>query len=321
MPNENKNSRNIQIAVIDNPRTANEKITWINVVDAGKKEIEYLRKKYGFQLSHLRASSASVFSQRPALYRGDNYLFLILHFPIYQNDQIMASEVDFFIGHSFLITLHHGNLKPLTEFFNLCKKDGESLITYELESSAVLLYEILQKLMIGCYPLLDKNSIAINKVEEMIFSQNQRQAVTKILFLRQNIINFRKIMQSHRTIMTKLEELKSSLVPPNYLKKYYRELVDHAKTIWDVLENQKEVISVLNSTNESLQNYRLSDIMRTLTIFSVIIFSLSLVTTIFSMRAIDLPLVRSHGGFVAILGIMVFVGMAVIIFFKTKKWF
>jgi len=321
MLNENKNSRNIQVAVIDNPRTANEKITWVNVVDAGKKEIEYLRKKYGFQLTHLQASSASVFSQRPALYRNDKYLFLILHFPIYQNDQIVASEVDFFIGHGFLITLHHGNLKQLTEFFNLCKKDDESLLTYELESSAVLLYEILQKLMLGCYPLLDINSIAINKVEEMIFSQNQRQAVTKILFLRQNIINFRKIMQSHKNIMTKLEELKSSIVPPAYLKKYFKELVDHAKTIWDVLENQKEVIGILNSTNESLQHYRLSDIMRTLTIFSVIIFSLTLTATIFSMRAVDLPLVHSEGSFWTIISIMAFVGMSVIFFFKTKKWF
>lgn len=321
MQKENKSSRNIQMAVIDNPRTANEKITWVNVVDAGKNEIEYLRKKYGFQLAHLQASSASVFSQRPAFYRSDNYLFLILHFPIYQNEQIVASEVDFFIGHGFLITLHHGNLKQLTEFFNLCKKDGESLLTYELESSAVLLYEILQKLMLGCYPLLDKNSIAINKVEEIIFSQNQRSAVTRILFLRQNIINFRKIMQSHKNILTKLEELKSSLVPVNDLKKYYKELVDHSKVIWDVLENQKEVISVLNSTNESLQNYRLSDIMRTLTIFSVIIFSLTLVAAIFSMRAMDLPLVRTEGGFWAIISIMVFVSMSVIFFFKTKKWF
>ena len=318
---ENKNSRNIQVVEIDNPRTNNEKITWVNVVDAGKKEIEYLRKKYGFQLGHLQASSSSVFSQRPAIHRGENYFFLILHFPIYQNEQIVVSEVDFFIGHGFLITLHHGNIKPLTEFFNLCKKDGESLLTFELESSAVLLYEILQKLMQGCYPLLDKNSITINKVEELIFLQNQRSAVTKILFLRQNIINFRKIMQSHKNILTKLEELKSSIVPLGDLKKYYKELVDHSKTIWDVLENQKEVIEILNSTNESLQNYRLSDIMRTLTILSVVIFSLTLTAAIFSMRAIDLPLVHSEGGFLAILSIMLLVGMSVIFFFKTKKWF
>lgn len=321
MLNENKNSRNIQVAVINNPRTSSENITWINVVDAGKKEIEYLRKKYGFQLTHLQASSASVFSQRPALYRNNNYLFLILHFPIYRNDQIVASEVDFFIGHGFLITLHHGNIKPLSEFFNLCKKDSGSLLTHELESSAILLYEILQKLMLGCYPLLDTNSIAINKVEEMIFSQDQRQAVTNILFLRQNIINFRKIMQSHKNILSKLEELKSSIVPSEYIKKYYKELVEHAKIIWDVLENQKEVISILNSTNESLQNYRLSDIMRTLTILSVVIFSLTLTAAIFSMRAVDLPLVRSEGSFVAIISIMAFVGMGVIFFFKTKKWF
>jgi Mg2+ and Co2+ transporter CorA len=61
--------------------------------------------------------------------------------------------------------------------------------------------------------------------------------------------------------------------------------------------------------------------MRTLTIFSVIIFSLTLTAAIFSMRAVDLPLVRSEGSFWTIISIMAFVGMSVIFFFKTKKWF
>ncbi len=320
MPQENKNAR-IQIAQIDNPRTTNGKITWVNIVDAGKKEIEYLRKKYGFQLAHLQASSGNVFSQRPAIHKADDYFFLILHFPLYQNDQIVASEVDFFIGHGFLITLHHGNLKPLNEFFNLCKKDGASLLTFELESSSVLLYEILQKLMLGCYPLLDKNSIAITKVEEIIFSREERQAVSKILFLRQNIINFRKIMQSHKNILTKLEELKSSLVASNELKKYYRELVDHSKTIWDILENQKEVIEILNSTNESMLNYRLSDIMRTLTIFSVIVFPLTLFATVFAIRpAGGMPFVDSPYGFWLVIELMALIALLMVYFFKKKKW-
>lgn len=320
MAKENNYSRNIQIVDIDNPKTADKKITWVNVENAGKKEIEYLRKKYGFQLIHLQAASASVFSQRTAIHMSDGYIFLILHFPIYQNDQIVASEVDFFIGHGFLITLHHGNIRPLTEFFNLCKKDGESLLSYELESSSILLYELLQKLMIGCYPLLDKNSISITKVEEIIFSDNQRKAVSKILFLRQNIINFRKIMQSHKNILTKLETIKSSLIPQSEMKKYYKELVDHSKMIWDILENQKEVIEILNSTNESLMNYHLSDIMKTMTIFSIILFSLTLVAAVFSMRATDLPIVNESGAFFGIISIMALIAAGIIGVFKKKRW-
>lgn len=320
MLKEDKASKNIQRLVIDNPRTANHSVTWINVSSAGKKELEYLRKKYGFELPHLWAASSSVVSQRPAVHHSGKYIFLILHFPIYLNDTIVANEVDFFIGHGFLITLHNGNLKALSDFFNLCKKDGESLLAYETESSAVLLYEILEKLMLACYPILDKNSLSINKVEELIFSQEEKKAVSKILFLRQNVINFRKIMQAHKNILTKLEDQKSSIVPASQIKKYYKRLVDHSKSIWEILENQKEVIEILNSTNESLLNYRLSDIMKTLTMISVITFPLTLVAAIFSMRAKNMPLVESDFGFYIVIGIMLFIMSMMLLFFERKKW-
>jgi len=317
---EEKIGRNIQIVEIDNPRTANKKITWINVANAGKREIEYLRKRFNFQLTHLHASSSNVFAQRPSVQRGENYVFAIMHFPIYLNETIVATEVDFYILHGHIITLHNGNLQALNDFFNLCKKDGDSLLTYKLESSSILLYELLEKLMHSCFPLLDKNSLAINKVEEIIFAQEQRRAVSHILVLRQNIINFHKIMHSHKKILSKFMELKSKLVPAEQLKGYYKKLIDHSISIWEILENQKEIVQILNSTNESLLNSHLNDTMKTLTIFSIISFYLTLIAAIFSMRAEGMPFINHPNGFWLVLSIMFVVGASIILIFRRKKW-
>ena len=317
---EIKATRNIQEVVIDNPRTINKKIVWVNIVNAGKKEIEYLRKKYNFQINHLHASSSTVFAQHPSVKHGEGYIFAIMHFPIYFNDAVASTEVDIFVGHGHLVTLHNGNLSALNEFFNLCKKDGDSLLTYKFESSTVLLYELLEKLMHSCFPLLDKNSLAINKVEEIIFSNEQKKAVSEILALRHNIISFHKIMHSHKKILTKFMEMKSKLVPSDQLKIYYKKLIEHSKTIWEILENQKEIIEILNSTNESLLNYRLSEIMKTLTIFSIISFYLTLIAGIFSMRTEGMPIVHTPNGFWIILGIMGIIGLSILLFFKRKKW-
>ncbi|KKR32454.1 MAG: Mg2 transporter protein CorA family protein [Candidatus Falkowbacteria bacterium GW2011_GWF2_39_8] len=309
--NEIKITKNIQEVIIDNPRTLNHKIRWINVTNAGKKEIEYLRKKYNFQLPHLHASSANVFAQRPTVKHCDveGYIFAIMHFPIFVNGTITATEIDFFIGHGYMITLHNGNMQALNEFFNLCKKDGDSLLTYQFESSTILLYELLEKLMHSCYPILDQNSLAINRVEEIIFAQEQKKAVTDILKLRHNITSFHKIMHSHKKILTKFMEMKSRLVPTSQLQGYYKKLIDHSITIWEIMESQKEIVEVLNSTNESLLNYRLSDIMKTLTIFSIISFYLTLIAATFSMRAEGMPFVDSRYGFWLIFGFMALVGV------------
>ena len=316
-----KISKNIQQITLDNPRTTNDKLVWLNINNTGKDEIEFLRKKYNFKLSQLQASLAKATAQRPMVEQGDSYLFIILHFPIFKEGSIVPAEIEFFIGHGYLITIHNNNIPTLNEFFNVCKKGGDSTLAYQYESSAVLLYEILEKLLLNCYSLLDKNSIRINDAEEIIFAQMQKRAVSLILSLRHNIINFRKIMQNHRNIIRKLTQMKSSIIPSQQIKAYYNKLIDHSKNIWEILEIQKEMIEVLNNTNESLMNYRLSNIMKTLTIFSVIVFPLSLLAAIFGMNVEDgMPFLGVKNGFWIIVAIMIVSCFFMLLFFEKKKW-
>lgn len=319
MPNYKKINDRIEEVIIDNPRTA-PKLHWLNIVNAGKPEIDYLRKNFNFDLIHLKAAAASVSFQRPQIFKGSNYICLVLHFPVFKNGRIMAGEVDFFVGHGFLVTVHNNTLKALSDFFNLGKKSPDSLLAYSLESSAVLLYEILGHLLDSCYGILDENSIAISKVEDLIFSGQQKEAVEKILTLRRNIVNIRKIMQNHKNILQTLMEMESSLVEKASIKKYYNSLVEHSKRIWEALDNQKELIEVLNNTNESLLNDRMTDIMKTLTIISVIVLPLTLLAGIFGMNAKYMPFVDHPLGFLIILVIMFCCSLFMVALFKGKKW-
>jgi len=180
MSNFKKISKNIQQVTITNPQKTNY-IDWININNPGKAEIEFLRKKHNFKLSQLVASSAKSNSQRPIIERESDYIFMILHFPAMANSsdnknngRIVAAEVEFFIGHGFLISLPSAPIEPLNEFFNLCKKDSGSLLSYKFESSAILLYEILSKLLKYSYVLLDNNSITISQTEQTILSEDQK---------------------------------------------------------------------------------------------------------------------------------------------------
>lgn len=319
MANYKRISERVEELKIDNPKTA-PSLKWINIINAGKNEIDYLRKNYNFDLAHLKVAAASMSFQRPMIFRGKDYLCLVLHFPTFKDGKIVSSEIDFFVGHGFLITAHSNDLKALANFFNLGKKSPDSLLSYSLESSVILLYEILGHLIDSCYVLLDENSLKINEIEDLIFSGQQKEAVKQVLILRRNIVNIRKIMQNHKNILQRLLEMESSLVEKTVLKKYYAGLVDHSKRIWETLDNQKEMIEVLNNTNESLLNDRMTDIMKTLTIFSVIVFPLTLLAAIFGMNAKYMPLVDGPYGFWAIIGVMLVCSLGMLIFFKRKKW-
>lgn len=315
-----KISDRIEVIKIDNPRNESSGVQWVNIINSGKAEINYLRKNFNFDLSHLRATAASVTAQRPVVFKTSKYLFLILHFPTIKDERVIPGEVDFFVGHGFLVTCHNNNLPALSSFFNLGKKDPDSLLSFSLESSAILLYEILERLIHDCYRLLDNNSIEIQHVEELIFSGKQKEAVERILLLRRNIINIRKIMQNHKNILKELAEMKSSLVDPVAIKKYYNILVEDSKRLWENLDNQKEMVDVLNATNESLLNNQMNSIMKTLTVFSVIVFPLTLLAAIFGMNAINMPLVDMDNGFWIILAVMLLGTVGMILIFRHKRW-
>ncbi len=314
-----KIGKKIEQLIINNPATPN-KIEWLNIVGAGKTELEFIRRRFGFNMEHITASTATSFSQRPMAMTEQKYVFLILHFPIFVGNKIRAAEIDFFIGHGYLITLHNGNLPALTNFFNLGKKDTASLDAYESDSSAILLAEILEKLINECYLLIDRNSRAIDEMENVIFSDKQKKAVSNILNLRHNIINIRKILQNHKNILQKLMAMESSVVPSGKIKDHYNSLVEHSKRIWESLENQKDMVEALNSTSQAISNDRMTNIMKTLTIISVIVFPLTLLAAIFGMNAKYMPLVDNPNGFWLIVGLMILIGGTMLTIFKNKKW-
>jgi magnesium transporter len=319
MANCKKISPKIYEVSIEN-RKNRDVLKWVNVINAQKPEVDYLKKNYDFNLEHLNASISTVFSQRPMIFQETNYFFIILHFPIYVKGKVIAAEIEFFLSHGYLVTVHNGNIPALNNFFSLCKDTNNSLALYDWESSIILLSEILNRLILDCYGLIDNTSEEINRVEDLIFARHQKEAVSLILNLRRNIINLRKILQNHEGILKSLTEVKSSLVPAADIKKHYDRLVEHSRRIWNMLDNQKEMIEVLNNTNESLLNDQMTSIMKTLTIFSVIVFPLTLLAAIFGMNAKYMPFVNHPSGFWIILAIMFMCSMGMLLFFEKKKW-
>ncbi len=306
--------------LIKNPKTKS-RVKWINVINAQKPEIRYLSQNFHFNLEHLQASVANVFSQRPMISSEHGYLFIILHFPIYRHGQIIAAEIEFFIGHGYLVTVHNGNIPALNNFFTKVKTDSPNFSVEALDSSIILLYELLNSLINNCYMLIDQNSLRISQAEELIFDQKQqKEAVTMILDLRRNIINLRKILQNHENILKKITEVKSSLIPQKEIKKHYESLVEHSEKIWKMLDNQKEMIEVLNSTNESLLNGQMTNVMKTLTIISVIVFPLTLFATIFTMRVDNMPIIGHPYAFWIIISGMIACGLGMLLYFERRKW-
>ncbi len=295
-------------------------LTWVNVSKTGQEEIKYLEETYGFHPLHLTDCLSPV--QRPKLDSDKDYLFLVLLFPIYRRRtrEIIPSEVDFFIGPNYLVTVHNNELAPLINLFNICQISSGQQKKYFIENPAYLLYEILNKLLLYCTPIIDTLQASLTSLETHIFQGYERQMVKEILVVKRSIINFRRIMQVHHSIINKLIVRTKTFFSLGEFKPYFENLIEMTNEIWDNLENMRQTINALEETNNALISFRINDIIKVLTIISVIILPLSLMVNIFSMNLKYIPLANHPTAFWIILGILIIVFLNLYYFFKKRRW-
>ena len=100
---------------------------------------------------------------------------------------------------------------------------------------------------------------------------------------------------------------------------YFDDISDAAERIWDTLENYKEVVEALESTNESVLSHKLNDSFRILTAASVILLPLTLIASIYGMN-VPVPGEREPYSFWVVVALMVAMLVALTIIFRRRGW-
>src|SRR5436309_6230274 len=294
-------------------------LTWIHLDAPTLEEAELLQRRFGWHPLDLEDVLSR--RQRPKTdeYTADGYLFVVLHFPVYDKrvQRLNAAELDAFIGQDYLVTLPNVELLPVTRLFHRCHEDLELRAQLFGKGSGYLLYHVLDDLFDYCFPILDKIGHKLDTLEDDIHEGRSEEIVRDISNVKQEIISYRKIIKPERATLRALERYTQQYLPEELAEAYFDDIVDAAERIWDLLDNYKEVVEALEDTNESAIAHRQNDILRILTVFSVVLLPLTLITGIFGMN-VHFPGEGGAIGFWAVIGIMALVLLTMLGFFRFK---
>src|SRR3954451_15764917 len=296
-------------------------LTWIHLDPPIDPEtVNALRERFGWH--PLDVEDVLSKRQRPKVddYVEDGYLFGVLHFPAYDKtiQRLNAGELDFFLGPDYLVTIANVELLPVTRLFRRCEDDDALRAQLFSRGSGRLLYEVLDDLYDYCFPILDKIGHKLDTIEDDIDDRRSEEIVRDISKAKQEIISYRKIVKPQRPALRLLERHIERFLPED-LELYFDDLVDASERIWDQLDNFKEVVEALEDTNESVISHRQNDVLRILTVVSVILLPLTLISGIFGMN-VRFPGFETSGAFWGILGLMLAIAIGLFGFFKIKKW-
>ncbi len=296
-------------------------LEWIDVQHPDADSLHKIGKKFNFHPLDIEDCLTEVELQRPKIDEYDDYLFIILHFPFLnrRTKRIEQSEVNIFIGQNFFVTIHR-DYKPVAELIEDVKKSAKTKEEYMGNGSGYLLYMIINDLFDASFPLVEKLMLNVNAMEKDVFDlENSRDRLKEILQTKKDIINFRRILLPQRTSIAQLEH-KNKRFRPEDLDVYFEDIVDKIERLYSSVENLFDLVQSLQETNESIISHNTNNIIRVLTIFSVILLPLNLVAGFYGMNILGLPLAE-HAHASIILGlIMFFVAAVMIAYFRYRRW-
>ena len=293
-------------------------LTWIHLDAPDQAAATELAERFGWH--PLDVEDVLSKRQRPKVDEYPDYLFAVLHFPFYDKkvQRLNAAELDVFVGPGYLVTLPNVELLPVTRLFQRCVDDPELRESLFRQGSGYLLYHVLDDLFDYCFPILDKIGHKLDSIEDDVLEGRSEEAVRDISNAKQEIISFRKIIKPQRPALRLLERRMERFLPEN-LELYFDDLVDASERIWDLLDNYKEVVEAVETTNEQVLSHRFNDVLRLLTIISVTMLPLTVITGLFGMN-VDYPGEGTALAFWVIVAGMIAVVGGMVGFFRYKRW-
>lgn len=296
-------------------------LRWIDIVNPGPEEVRWLRDNFKFSDLHFAALAER--QQRTRLDEQRGYDFIVLLFPVYdrKTQEIVPGEVDFFVGENFLVTAHYGNIYRLQKHFAQIRTDASSRAEHMQKGGGFLLYKILEALLRRSYPILDHMNEDISFIEGKIFHEEGKDMLSRIALMKKNIIEFRKMMKTHRSIHEKLLRRRGDHLAFPQSKIYYKELLEYSEDIWDILEALKETADTIADTSQSLATHRLNKITKVISLFSAVALPATLIAFLFGIGVEGIPFRHHPYGFWIVLTLMVLSSLLLVAIFKHKKWF
>jgi len=293
---------------------------WIYGDRPNKDELQHLAKNYNIHPVVMEELSHPTL--RPKVDRFSKFLYLILHFPVFKAHikTSLGAEIDFIIGKDFLITINYEENIALADFFRELEKNEDEVERLFASGIEMVFYQLLSRLYDFALRELDHIKLKIDAIDARLAAREDEATIQEIFFLRRDILNFRRAIKPHETVVNSLESHGTAFFEES-MRPYFKDIIGEYYKVWNMLENHKETVETLYDTNVSFLSMRSNEIMKRLTLMAFVTFPLTLIAAIFSMNITPHVFFGSPYDFIIVLGVIFTAILAMLAFFKHRRWF
>lgn len=303
-----------EIKETNSPKDISEekKWIWVDLNEPTKEESEILVDYFDFH--PLSVEDATQVQQRPKFKQYDDYQFIVFH--ALDLKTLESEEVDIFIGDDFIVTFHRERYEEIDTIKRKLFNE-----TIEINEPKDILLNILDDIVDNYFPF-------IYDIEDKVFNFEDRHNLditTKTLIddtfdLRQELLIIKRTVQPMKDLVYRMREGKLlHLNEQQFL--YITHINDHLMKQMEMVDSSREMTSDIRDNYISLNSFKMNNIMKILTIYSVVFMPLTLIAGIYGMNFTNMPELEWHSGYYIVLIIMAVIAIIMLIVFKKKRWF
>jgi len=293
-------------------------LTWIDVESPTHEDIRLIMEE--FDIHPIVADELLGPSLRPKVDTYENFIYLILHFPaIRHSHKNKEQEVDFIIGKKFLITVRYELLDPLHKFSKVFEVNSILEKNDIGEHAGFLFFYMIRKIYASLGHELTVMADSLREIEDKIFEGREREMVKDLSVIHRDTLEFHRALRMHRSVLQSLS-LSCETFFGGSFRHYTENIIGEFLKVEELLQDQKEVLGELRSTNDSLLSTKTNEIMKVLTVTAFVILPATLTGQIFGMSTNYIPFMNNPHGFWYVLGIMTAIALFTFFFFRYKKW-
>lgn len=276
-----------------------------------------------FQLHPLTVEDMFNQGQRPKVELFPGYLFVILRQPVIIDGAITIGQVSLLLKQNLLISVVSGESDP---FAPVRERLEHAIGKIRQRGVDHLLYCLVDALIDLGFPVLEWFSERIERLEEEVIHLPSQQTLRELHTLRRELLLLRQTLWPQRDVVGRLlheqEEWFSSET-----QRFLRDCHDHIIQIIELLETYREMTSSLLELYLSSSNYRLSEVMKVLTIIATLFIPLTFIVGVYGMNFSvgegpwAMPELRWRYGYPLLWLVMLAIAGGMLVYFKRKRWF
>lgn len=288
---------------------------WVDVVNPTPHELELLRDR--FDLHPVAIDSCLRVDTRPKIEEYRAQLFIVLHKLVVPEDTsatLTSLELHAFLGDGYLVTIQDD---PLPEVAGVAQRLLAEPSLRE-RSLVYAYYLVCERLAHVNFDALDALFEGVEKIEDSVLQGVDDDVLPELFVAKRRLAGARRLIVPQREVLSVILDSGTTYIDERS-RLYFRRVLDMLLRMSEAIDTQREILSNVLDAHLSLVSNRTNEIMKSLTLLSAIFLPLGFVTGFFGQNFEHLPF-----GSVSLmwlgLGICVLVPVAMLAWFKSRKW-